>query len=158
FVLLDRLALVVEHDPAGADPSGVGGGLDKAARSVPHERTRPGVRSRNSCMALRRDARLRLDLLLDLTAEPVRVGETDLDPGLLTGGEVVEVRLAREGGGEGRLTRAPKTVEVVDDPSGRLAEHRRSAHLGVGREVLQRGERRIWVDILQHVAETLSDL
>ena len=48
-------------------------------------------------------ARLGLDLLLNLASKAVGVGEADLDLGLLAWLQVVDMGLAREGGGKRRF-------------------------------------------------------
>ena len=87
LVLADRLALVVEDRPAAADPAR----LDDW----------PAVDQR---------PRLGLDLLLDLAAEAVGVGEAVLDLGLLAGAEIGVVRLARERVDDGGLRAGPASA------------------------------------------------
>ena len=90
LVLADRLALVVEDRPAAAHP----------ARADVHLRLAIRADDDLAGSIARGRARLGLDLLLDLAAEAVGVGEADLDLGLLRRREVADVRLAGQRGGE----------------------------------------------------------
>ena len=84
--------------------------------------------------------------------------EADLDPRRLPGGEVTDVRLARERGGEGRLPDACEAIEVVGDPGRRFPEHRGGLRLRVGHERSQRGEGRIGINAFEEVTEVLAGL
>ena len=95
--LADRLALVVEDGPSAADPARV---------YVLVRQFRPPVCADNDSplrIALRTASRLRPHLLLDLAPEAVGVGQAQLDPGLLPGGQIGRMRLACHGQHGGRL-------------------------------------------------------
>ncbi len=100
LVPADRVALVVEHGPAGAHPARI-----RAGATI-DQRTRLG-----------------LDLLLDRPAESVTVGEGRLDPAVGTGGQLGDMRLAgQRGDGHGswvRLVPRPPVCEQVVDQPGR---------------------------------------
>ena len=79
LVLADRLALVVEDGPAAAHP---------ARADIVRRHLRLAIRADDDlavCIALGHRPGLGLDLLLDLAAEAVGVGEAVLDFGLLAG-------------------------------------------------------------------------
>ena len=138
LVLPDRLALVVEHRAARADPAVRRGGLHQLALRVAD--SSPGLRSAASAgvSAPQRIARFGLDLLLDLAPEAVGIGEADLDPDRRRAGSC-EVRLARQRSGERRLAGAPVALQVVDDAGRRFTQQRRGLRLRVCDEGLQPG-------------------
>src|SRR5215208_6606361 len=118
LVLADGFALVVEDGPAAAHPAW--------ANDRPTFDERPW---------------LGLDLSLDLAAEPVGVGEADLDIGGLRWLRIADVRLTRQGGGirrypfgwivRMRLLRALKAVQVIDDARRRPPQPIRRGHVWV---------------------------
>jgi hypothetical protein len=105
FVLADGLALVVEDGPAAPHP---------ARADVVRRHRLQAVRAQDDLplgIALGNRSRLSLNLLLDLTAKAVGVGEADLDSRAARGQRVVEVGLASQRGGAGRLP-MPRIVGV----------------------------------------------
>src|SRR5439155_24954433 len=108
LVLADKLALVVEDSPATAYPA--------RANRVPRHH-RQAIRSDDDFavgIALGCRSWIGLDLLLDLPAEPIRVGEADLDFRLRDAG-VEKVRLACESRGKWRFSQAFEPIEIVND-------------------------------------------
>ncbi len=124
--LADRLALVVEHRPAAADP----------ARGP----SRPG---------------LGLDLLLDLAAEAVGAGKAELDLQALRRQRGARMRFADKRGGAGRpppgrvvrvrLPGAAEAVNVVDDACSRVLQQRRCVGVWIERveQAIQLGLREV---------------
>ena len=97
LVLADGLALVVEDRPAAAHP---------ARADVVRRHLRLAIRAHDDlpvCIAPGHRSRLGLDLLLDLAAKAVGVGEAELDFGLLARPPGRVVRLAGQGIDDGRL-------------------------------------------------------
>src|SRR5215207_1683162 len=90
LVLSDRLALVVEHRAARADPAALDMALNRLAVGVTHQAAGADVAGGqgNIGLTLGGIARFGLNLLLDLAPEAVRVGEAELDPGLRAAGVV----------------------------------------------------------------------
>ena len=159
LVLPDRLAFVVEHRAPAADPALRRIGLHGFAVGVAHQRAGLHIAAgeRHVGAALRCVATFGLDLLLDLAAEAVRVGEADLDFRLCAAG-VGEVRLPRQRGGERRLAATLVAVEVVDNPCRRFAQQGGRLALRIGDKGLQRRERRIGIEVFQQIAEVLPEL
>ena len=112
--------------------------LLKMVQPLPTQRglDRPGPPSASS------GPRLGLDLLLDLAAEAVGVGEAELDLQALRRQRGADVGLAGQRGGAGRLPlrrvvgirllRAAEAIEVVDDARGGVLQQRRRRGVRVG--------------------------
>ena len=119
------LALVVEHSPAAADPARCVATIDQdgLSRAIDDDRAVVGT--------LRHQARLGLDLALDLSVEPIGVGERDVNCRVRAAGQVAPVSLTQD------RRRARRDVrEVVDDARGRRAEMRHAERPWIGcREV-----------------------
>ena len=117
------LPLLLNTVASVADPARRSIALNQFAVGVTHERAGLHIAAGECHVgdALCRVANLGLDLLLNLTAKAVRVGEADLNLGLRTT-LIEEMRFSREGRGKGRLAGAAKALKIIDDTSGRFAQ------------------------------------